>query len=120
MELPDDIVALLIEYLRVEMSETIPTPDYDPRRIYGLYDIATSNPGRFLKAVSDAVLPAGGEASRGGARLVWELLTTDLFGTDPNAKAMLDAGVTWARATGRGLVGYEMQYSHQGADNSTT
>jgi hypothetical protein len=108
MELPDDIVELLTTYIRVEMHEIVPPVDYDPRRVYDLHGSATANPGLFLRAVSEKVLPAGGEASRGGARLVWELLTTDLFATDPHAKAMLDAGVAWVRATRREMVGYEM------------
>ena len=52
-----------------------------------------------LVGLLEKVLPAGGEASRGGARLVWELSTTDLVATDRNAKVMVDAGVVWARAT---------------------
>ncbi|GHH37699.1 hypothetical protein [Amycolatopsis oliviviridis] len=108
MKLPHDIVELVTTYIRVEMHEIGPPPGYDPRRIYNMYAQATANSAEFLAAVAAAVLPAGGEAARGGARLVWELLSVDHFDTDRNARAMLIAGVRWARATRRPLVPYEM------------
>ncbi|OLF18023.1 hypothetical protein [Actinophytocola xanthii] len=111
MRLPSDIVQLLTTYIRVEMREIEEPPGYDPRRVYNLYGQATSNPHEFLKAVADAVLPAGGEAARGGARLVWELLSVDLFRVDHNAKAMLEEGVRWACSNNRELVGYETDHS---------
>lgn len=111
MDLPADIVELLTTYIRVEMREIESPSEYDPRRIYDMYDQATSNPAGFLAAVARAVLPANGEAARGGARLVWELLSVDHFDTDPNAKAMLAAGVRWAKAQNRALVPYEMDHS---------
>jgi len=113
VELPDDIVDLLTTYIRVEMREIEPPPGYDPTRIYDMYGDATENPGKFLAAVADKVLSQPGEAARGGARLVWELLSVELFGTNPDAKAMLDAGVKWARANRRVLVEYEHHYSSQ-------
>jgi hypothetical protein len=97
VNLPVDIVALLTTYIRVEMGEIEPPQGYDARRIYDMHGAATANPAAFLAAVAHAVLPTSGEAARGGARLVWELLSVDHFDTDPNAKAMLEAGVRWAR-----------------------
>src|SRR3712207_1127296 len=108
MKIPDDLVQLLITYIRVEMREIEPPAGYDPRRIYDMYSVATENPSVFLKAVAGVVLAGPGEAARGGARLVWELLSVDFFHTDINAKAMLDAGREWALANQRPLVGYEM------------
>jgi hypothetical protein len=53
-----------------------------------MYEQASKNSTEFLAAVAAAVLPANGEAARGGARLVWELLSVDHFDTDQNARAM--------------------------------
>ena len=110
MKLPVDIVELLTIYIRVEMGEIEPPAGYDVRRIYGMHGQATANPAEFLAAVALAVLPESGEAARGGARLVWELLSTGLFVADPNAKSMMEAGVKWAREHNRALVMYEMTY----------
>jgi hypothetical protein len=111
VNIPADIVELLITYIRVEMREIEPPQGYDARRIYDMHGPATANPAAFLAAVAHAVLPTSGEAARGGARLVWELLSVDHFDTDPNAKAMLTAGVQWARTQNRALVPYEMDRS---------
>lgn len=107
MKLPHDIVELVTTYIRVEMREIEPPPGYGPWRIYSMYEQAIENPTKFLADLAAAVLPANGEAARGGARLVWDLLSVEHFDTDQNARAMLDAGVQWARVRHRPLVPYE-------------
>jgi hypothetical protein len=109
VNLPSDIIELLTTYIRVEMREIEPPQGYDPRRIYDLHSRATKHPAEFLAAVATVVIPASGEAARGGARLVWELLSVNLFDTDPNAQAMLNAGVKWAREHNHPLVPYEAE-----------
>ncbi|GAB2794884.1 hypothetical protein [Amycolatopsis magusensis] len=109
--LPGDIVGRTVSYIRVETSSPDAPTGFDLNsQIYSMYSLAAADPARFIADLAAAVLPAGGEAARGGARLVWELVTSD-YESDPNFHAMVDAGLVWLRERGvgfEGMFGYEI------------
>ncbi|WP_326945086.1 hypothetical protein OG439_36195 [Amycolatopsis sp. NBC_01307] len=113
--LPADIVDRVVGYIRTEAHSPNAPASFDtPGLIYSLHSTAHADPALFIEKLASAVLPAGGEASRGGARVVWELLTSEHL-TDPNCETMLDAGLDWLRATGVSsahLFGYEIGRWH--------
>jgi hypothetical protein len=79
------------------MREVEPPQGYDARPIYDMHGPATANPAAFLAAVAHAVLLASGEAAPQRRTAGVELMSVDHFDTDPNTKAMLEAGAQWAR-----------------------
>jgi hypothetical protein len=114
--LPADIVQRVLAYIRTETrSPNAPTSFDAAALIYlPLYPLAKADPAGFTARLATAVLPAGGEAARGGARLVWDLVDGH-DRTDPNYQAMLDAGLIWLRSTGVGmacLTGFEVEHWH--------
>lgn len=118
--LPGNIVELMQEFGQYEFSPM--NSSSDPARIWGdlvasLYTVAQEDSPRFLRELSDAVLPAGGWAVYGGAHLVWEVLGGDV--EDPHYDAMMDASLEFLRHQGVSmgmLKGYESWYwrSHRG------
>lgn len=107
--LPPDIVERVIGYIRTETRSRQAPRDFDlVERVYSLHPMASADPASFTRELALTLLPVGGEAARGGARLVWELV--GVRGDDPNYLAMLDAGIGWLRETGAGagdMFGYE-------------
>jgi hypothetical protein len=114
--LPADIVQRVIAYTRTEFSSPNAPASFDAAALIymPLYPLAKADPAGFTARLAAAVLPAGGEAARGGAHLVWDLIDGP-DRNDPNLRAMLEAGLRWVRATGVGmarLTGYEVEYWH--------
>ena len=75
-----------------------------------LYPVASGNPSQFCADLAQLVLPHGGVAAYGGARLAGSLLGWDY--DDPNYWAMVDVGIEWRRALGATpaqLAPFEMQ-----------
>jgi hypothetical protein len=75
-----------------------------------LYPLAISDPAAFMQDLTGLVLPAGGLATYGGARLAGSLLGWEF--KDAHYLSMLDAALEWRRAEGTGaawLAPYELQ-----------
>jgi hypothetical protein len=73
------------------------------------YQRAVDDPEGFTRELAELVLPIGGLAAYGGARLVGSLLGWYFKG--PYYLAMLDASLEWRRAAGvgpSGMAPYEM------------
>ncbi|OKJ95669.1 hypothetical protein [Amycolatopsis sp. CB00013] len=114
--LPADIVERVLAYIRTETRSPNAPASFDAAALIylPLYPLAKADPAGFTARLAAAVLPAGGEAARGGARLVWDLIDGP-DRTDPNYLAMLDAGLIWLRSTGVGmayLTGFEVEHWH--------
>jgi hypothetical protein len=75
-----------------------------------LYPLATDDPNGFTRDLAELVLPAGGPASYGGARLAGSLLGWGFQGI--HYSSMLDAALEWRHEAGTGtsqLAPYELQ-----------
>lgn len=122
--LPPDIVSRMTDFGEYEFSPQ--TSRQDPSYIWSgivapLVPLAQQDPAGFLRDLADAVLPAGGWAVFGGARLVKEVL--DGGSDDPSYAAMMSASLDFLRANGISMMhinGYERSfwYAHKGRTES--
>ena len=74
-----------------------------------LYPLARDDPDGFTRQLAELVIPVGGTASYGGARLSGSLLGWNFHGV--HYLRMLDAALEWRHATGASavqLAPYEM------------
>jgi hypothetical protein len=113
--LPSNIVSMMEQFGRFEF-DPMGTGIIDAGSVWGsliapLMPYAQSDTTGFLRALADAVLPAGGWAVYGGERLVKEVLSGDL--DDPSYAAMLTAALNFLRECGvpnTRLNGYEWSF----------
>lgn len=120
--LPRDIVSRVLAYGRFQadpQNASMSGSDINKLIYEPLYPLASRDPAAFTRDLAAALLPAGGEAARGGERLVADLISGDF--KDPNYDAMMDAALRWLRGTGVSsarLTGYEWGYwcQNYGAD----
>jgi hypothetical protein len=112
--LPENIVDLMATFGRYEFDPTGSTTD--PGFIWNevcapLLPIAQADTPGFLRALANAVLPAGSWSVYGGSRLVQDLLGGDV--DDVSYHAMLEASLDFLRALGvprSRLNGYEDEF----------
>jgi hypothetical protein len=95
--LPADIVDRTLIYINHEADQQASSLDSTDilELIYRpLHPLAAQDGSGFTEELAEAVLPAGGLAARGGARLIWDLIGSDGF-TDPHWERMVDAALDW-------------------------
>ncbi|WP_433528374.1 hypothetical protein ACQPYA_18675 [Micromonospora sp. CA-263727] len=110
---PHDIVRTLELFGRFEANPQGSGVDYDEvvHKLFIPYvEQANADPDGFFTDLRAVVAnDAGGYATFGAARLVWELLTGDMKKNPPApALTLVKAGVEFKRAHGLGLTMWEM------------
>lgn len=99
----------VIAYGRFQLDASSVEPSAFGTLEADLYPLATADPESFTRALAELVMPAGGVAIYGGARLAGSLLGWNFVGD--HYLSMLDAALEWRHATGTGamhLAPYEL------------
>ncbi|WBC09362.1 hypothetical protein [Micromonospora sp. WMMA1947] len=113
---PGDLLGVLERFGRFESGPQGSEADYDEfvRRLFVPYvEQANNDPHDFFSDLQAVVADdAGGYATFGAARLVWELLTGEVKYKPPApALALVRAGIEFKRAHGLALTFWEMDLS---------
>ncbi|MFL5661872.1 MAG: hypothetical protein ACJ8BW_11045 [Ktedonobacteraceae bacterium] len=126
-ELPRDIVSKLERFGQHEFNpQAYPSDGAEMGRLVGeLYSFASSDPERFLVALAQAALPAGGWTVYGASCILWECFSSDAgaLALHPAYKAIRDAAINFLRSNGvppMRVKGYEWQYWTDNGGTSET
>jgi hypothetical protein len=116
-ELSGDIISMMERLGRYEFNPQASTdnPAEIGQLIGDLYSSASADPGGFLVALAEAVLPVGGWAVYGASCTLWECFGSDIeaFRQHPSYNAIMSAAIDFLRANGvppMMVKGYEWQY----------
>src|SRR5579884_2304820 len=103
-KLPGDIVSKLERFGRYEFySQGYGFDSAEMGEMLGeLYAFASSEPERFVVALAQAALPAGGWAAFGASCILWECFSSDAgaLAQHPAYKAIRDAAINFLRSDG--------------------
>lgn len=100
--LPANVIPGLEPFGRFEFEPVGST--FDPSVItnnYALLQLKIQDPDRFIAEIAAAAIPAGGWTLFGAMKLLWEYDYLDSVPDNPDATALLLAGVDLARSMGK-------------------